>query len=143
MAKVTALALLATGLTLAGGVCLAAPAAVVNVSLSGETLDKMEMKVDRTEVPAGEVTFHVVNDSKDLIHEMLVLKPVAGQALAYDEKEMKIDEEAAGDLGEVGDLDPGNSGDLTLKLEPGTYLLVCNEAGHYKAGMTAPFLVTR
>jgi uncharacterized cupredoxin-like copper-binding protein len=32
---------------------------------------------------------------------------------------------------------------LTLRLKPGKYLLLCNEAGHYKAGMVTVFTVTR
>ena len=38
-------------------------------------------------------------------------------------------------LGEVSELDPGKSGTLTLKLDPGTYMLFCNIPGHYMAGM--------
>ena len=46
-------------------------------------------------------------------------------------------------LGEITDLKPGAHGKLTLNLKPGSYLLICNEPGHYKAGMTAPLLVEK
>jgi uncharacterized cupredoxin-like copper-binding protein len=38
---------------------------------------------------------------------------------------------------ELGDLEPGESGQLTLDLTPGKYLLFCNEEGHFEAGMYA------
>ena len=38
-------------------------------------------------------------------------------------------------LGEVADLEPGKSGELTLDLKPGYYALFCIIQGHYMAGM--------
>ena len=46
-----------------------------------------------------------------------------------------VDEEQINDRGEVSELDPGQSGSLSLNLKSGTYMLLCNVAGHYKAGM--------
>jgi uncharacterized cupredoxin-like copper-binding protein len=46
-----------------------------------------------------------------------------------------VNEDAAGHLGEVSELDPGQSGSLSMKLDPGTYMLFCNVPGHYMAGM--------
>jgi uncharacterized cupredoxin-like copper-binding protein len=87
-------------------------------------------------VPAGEVTFAVSNDSKDMVHEM-VLAPVKNEKkpLPYVKKAMKVDEDAAGHLGEVAELEPGANGALTLTLKPGKYILYCNIAGHYTLGM--------
>lgn len=96
----------------------------------------MSVQIDQATVPAGEVTFDVVNNSKEMIHEMLVA-PVKDQAtpLPFVEKENRIDEEAAGHLGEVSELDPGKGGKLTLTMKPGNYVLFCNIPGHYMAGM--------
>jgi uncharacterized cupredoxin-like copper-binding protein len=96
----------------------------------------MGIKTDHDSVPAGKVTFEVTNDSKDVIHEMLVA-PVANAdvVLPYNANENRVDEEAAKDLGEVSELDPGKSGALTLELKPGTYVLYCNIPGHFMAGM--------
>ena len=96
----------------------------------------MGITADPVEIPAGEVTFAVTNDSKDMIHEMLVA-PVADPpvALPYVAAENRVDEEASGDLGEVSELDPGASGALTVTLKPGTYILFCNVPGHYAMGM--------
>ena len=103
---------------------------------SDMTMVTMGITVDLAEVPAGEVTFQVTNDSKDMIHEM-VLAPVADAStpLPYNSDEMKVDEDAAGHLGEVAELEPGQAGALTMTLKPGTYILYCNIRGHYAMGM--------
>lgn len=101
------------------------------------------VKADVASVPAGEVTFNVTNDSEVMQHEMLVV-PVADEtvALPYSEDAMAADEEAAGSLGEVPELDPGATGSLTLTLSPGKYLLFCNIPGHYAMGMWTLIEVT-
>lgn len=103
----------------------------------------MGIKVDKTEVPAGMVTFDVKNISKEVIHEMLVA-PIksTSDVLPYIDNEDRIDEAAAGDLGEVSELDPGGSGALTLDLKPGLYLLFCNVPEHFRAGMWTTVTVT-
>jgi len=102
----------------------------------------MGIKVSPGAVKAGEVTFKVKNDSKDTIHEMIVMfladpkKP-----LPYIDAENRVDEDKAGDKGEVSELDPGKSGSLTVDLKAGKYLLICNVPGHYGAGMWIEFTV--
>ena len=110
------------------------------VDLSNAT---MGIKLSQDSAPHGVVGFKVTNDSKDTIHEMIVARiEKPGMSLPYVESEQKVDEDQAGDKGEVSELDPGQYGSLTLTLEPGTYLLYCNIAGHYAAGMWAEFTVT-
>ena len=60
------------------------------------------------------VTFEVVNASKDQIHEMIVAKLAnTKKPLPYLVDENRVDEDEAGDLGEVSEgLDPGKSGAL-------------------------------
>lgn len=96
----------------------------------------MGIKIDKQTVPAGKVTFDVINDSKEIQHEMLI-SPVKDEntVLPFVDNENRVDEEASGDLGEVSELDPGKSGSLTLELKPGNYVLFCNVPGHYMAGM--------
>lgn len=91
-----------------------------------------------TEVPAGEVTFQAVNDSKNFVPETVLAEVTDTNAeLPYLVDEQKVDEDAAGHLGEVAELDPGQSGALTLTMRPGTYILYCNIPGHYVLGMWA------
>ncbi len=96
------------------------------------------MRIDATpnKIKAGEVTFEVRNDSKDTIHEMIVA-PVADptKPLPYNDNDSRVEEDEAGDLGEVSELDAGASGKLTVPMKPGTYILYCNVAGHYATGM--------
>ncbi|HWU32416.1 MAG TPA: sulfocyanin-like copper-binding protein [Marmoricola sp.] len=104
----------------------------------------MGIKAAPATAKAGVVTFHVTNSSKDTIHEMIVMfladptKP-----LPYIDAEQRVDEDKAGDKGEVSELDPGASGSLTVALKPGSYLLICNVPGHYAAGMWTQFEVTK
>ena len=87
-------------------------------------------------VRAGAVTFEVTNSSKQLVHEM-VISAVKNQTLVlpYDDAANKVDEDAAGHLGEVAELEPGKSGQLKITLKPGKYILYCNVPGHYTLGM--------
>ena len=96
----------------------------------------MGIEVDKAEVPAGNVTFAVTNDSKDIIHEMILSPvPAGGADLPYVAADLRVDEDAAGHLGEVSELDPGKTGSLTLDLKPGKYILFCNIPGHFVDGM--------
>jgi uncharacterized cupredoxin-like copper-binding protein len=63
--------------------------------------------------------------------------------LPFVDKENRVDEDKAGDKGEVSELDPGKAGSLTIPLKPGKYLLICNVPGHYAAGMWTEFEVTQ
>jgi uncharacterized cupredoxin-like copper-binding protein len=104
----------------------------------------MGIKLSQPSAPAGEVTFQTINSSKDTIHEMIVMYLVEpGKPLPYIDSENRVDEDRAGDKGEVSELDPGASGALTVSLQPGKYLLICNVPGHFTAGMWSEFEVTK
>jgi uncharacterized cupredoxin-like copper-binding protein len=104
----------------------------------------MGMRLSRQSAPAGEVTFNVKNSSKDMIHEMIVMyRQDPTTLLPFIDNENRVDEDKAGDKGEVSELNPGQSGSLTVTLAPGKYVLVCNVPGHYGAGMWAEFDVTK
>ncbi len=132
------------------------PGTVVNVKLSdmGHAMDfslnpglglgmkgdmstaMLKIEADKFAVPAGLVTFKITNTSQGMEHEMVVV-PIAGMQtpLPYNDKENKIDEEAAKAAGYAPGLAPGKSGELTLDLKPGLYAMVYNIPGHYAAGM--------
>lgn len=95
----------------------------------------MGVKFSPDTIKAGEVTFAVTNESKETIHEMLVVPLQDGKAPPFNDTEMRIGEETAGGLGEVPETEPGKSGSLTVTLVPGKYMLFCNIPGHYKNGM--------
>ena len=97
---------------------------------------KLGIRLNQKSVPAGKVTFTVVNNSKEMLHEMIVA-PIASanEKLPYIDNENRVNEEAAGDLGEVSELEPGKSGALTLDLKLGLYAIYCNVPGHFGNGM--------
>ena len=99
------------------------------------TMAMLGVKADVDTVPAGNVTFNVTNGSKDIVHEMLVSPLPADSNLPYVAADYKVDEEAAGHLGEVAELEPGKTGSLTLDLKPGKYILFCNIPAHFMNGM--------
>lgn len=121
---------------------------VVQIALRDSSTDPaisgMQIKAEPMTVKAGRVTVTAVNQSKDLVHEVLVIPaPSDGKALPYDTKTASIVEKRAHAKGEVSDLKPGAHGSVTLSLAPGIYLLVCNQPGHYKAGMFTKLVVEK
>ena len=57
--------------------------------------------------------------------------------------DQRVIEDKINSLGETEEMQPGASKTLTLDLKPGTYLLICNVAGHYAAGMWTVLTVTQ
>jgi uncharacterized cupredoxin-like copper-binding protein len=111
--------------------------------MMGNGMGPMGIDATPDKVPAGAVTFEVRNDSAGIVHEMIVAPlPKDGAELPFGEAEDEVDEDAAGSLGEVSELDPGESGSLTRTLAPGEYILFCNVPGHYRLGMWTTLTVT-
>ena len=104
----------------------------------------MGIDLSQKTVQAGHITFVVTNSSKDAIHEM-ILAPInsATEKLPYVANENRVNEEKAGHLGEVSELDPGATGELGYNVKPGKYLVYCNIPGHFVAGMWAVLTVTQ
>jgi len=104
----------------------------------------MVITTDKSNVKAGRATPEVVNRSKDLVHEVVVVPaPPAGKQLPYDIRSNTIVETRVHSLGEISELKPGARGRLILSLKPGAYLLLCNQPGHYKAGMSTKLIVDK
>jgi uncharacterized cupredoxin-like copper-binding protein len=102
----------------------------------------MGITVDSNDIHAGEVTLVAINDSKVLVHEMLIAPVLSTYSpLPYDNANQRVDEDAAHSLGEVSELDPGQTGALRITLKPGTYILLCNVPGHYAMGMWTTIVV--
>lgn len=132
----------ASGLLVALLPASAFAAETVSVQLVGERGGQMAIKLDKTEVPAGEVTFEVANVAANTPHEMVVIKlDKPGEMLKVDPAKNRVDEKTLMSMGEVSDLKAGQSGKLTVNLKPGSYELICNIKGHVAAGMVAMFTV--
>lgn len=97
---------------------------------------KMAITANPKAAARGDVRFNVTNLASNLVHEVIIASITDdAQMLAYDESRNKVDEETVRALGSVKELDPNKSASITLNLKPGKYLLYCNIAGHYMAGM--------
>jgi len=106
------------------------------------TLGQYEMALSRSSAKAGEITFHVHNDAELLVHEFVVVKsdlPADGLTVGPDGI---VDESQMSVVDEIEDMEAGESGDLTVTLEPGHYILLCNIENHYGLGMHIDFTVT-
>jgi uncharacterized cupredoxin-like copper-binding protein len=89
----------------------------------------------------GPVTLRAENQSKTLVHEVLVIRDVGAKELPLNAKSDQIIESKVHRLGEISDLPPDKTGKLTLNLKPGIYLLLCNQPGHYSDGMVTKITV--
>lgn len=95
------------------------------------TVKEMSISFDKKSVKAGDVKVIVKNEGK-VMHEVVFLKTdVPVDKLTV--KDGRVSEKDS--VGEVADVEAGETKDGVIKLEPGTYAVVCNIAGHYPAGM--------
>ncbi len=98
-------------------------------------LNSMVVTADKPLAAAGPTKFIAANLSNTDVHELAVLR-----VLPDDEYE---------NAGEIEDLRPGTSGEVTLDLPAGEYLLACliapgeygSKVGHFPAGMKLAFEV--
>jgi uncharacterized cupredoxin-like copper-binding protein len=97
--------------------------------------------ISRTHIAAGDVVFRAKNLGPDA-HELIVVRS-DGARLRLRPDGMTIDEEGL-EKSIVGALEPGTAGktrELEVRLEPGTYTLLCNMYGHYMGGMHSTLVV--
>lgn len=122
---------------------LAAAATTIHVTEDGEGGQPMTLALDQATVKAGDVVFTVHNSAMTEEHEMVLVKLKSpDETVPLIKSKHRVDEKKLKSLGEVSDLKPGAEGQLHVKLEPGTYLLLCNIKGHYEAGMHSKLTVT-
>ncbi len=96
----------------------------------------MGVNVNPKLVPRGTVKFNVTNLGSALLHEIILAEVNdENELLAYDLAKNMVDEETIQTLAQVAEIAPSKSASFTLELKPGKYLLYCNYAGHYMAGM--------
>jgi len=142
-----AASLTAFGLMLGGCVDSGSDATMATVKAE---LREFAIDLDKPSAPAGKVTFRVHNGG-DAVHEFVVLKTDLAPDKLPREADGDADEEAPGivNMGEIEDIAPGKSAELTLDLDRGKYVIICNlvtledgmEKHHYPLGMYTGFRV--
>ncbi|MGE3269672.1 MAG: hypothetical protein AB7P40_13055 [Chloroflexota bacterium] len=106
------------------------------------TLNEWSILPEVQEVPAGEVTFDVVNTGEDVHEVILIRSDLDITALPPSAVRGEVDEDATGlYVGGFEDVQPAGLASGTLTLEPGRYILLCNLTNHYTKGMVSTLQV--
>jgi uncharacterized cupredoxin-like copper-binding protein len=113
------------------------------------TLQEWSVLPEVASADAGEITFHITNDGPEDIHEFVVVKTDLEPGELPTDDTGAVDEEGEGMevMGEVEDLAIDATEDLTLSLDAGSYVLICNiyseeeQEAHYEEGMRTAFTV--
>lgn len=108
----------------------------------GVTLADYSVTPDESSAPAGDVTFDITNDAEQT-HEFVVFKTDLAEDQLPTNEDGDVDEEGEGveHIDEIEDVAGGSTQSLTVTLDAGNYVLICNLPGHYRQGMHASFTV--
>lgn len=105
-------------------------------------LDEYEIDLATSSVSAGEQAFDVRNVG-EIAHQLIVLRTGRdADDLPVEDGVVQVDDEGIDEIGQIELVAAGASQELTLGLEPGAYVLICNIAGHYASGMHATLRAT-
>lgn len=159
LAGASVAALAATGAGPSDGASCAAPSSlpgqrvqVVLADMGGGPMmgGRMMLAASPPTVAAGTISFVAV-DQGSRLHELLVLPLTAGSSVGtraiggndtVDERTSLGEASRGCGAGHGDGIAPGQAGWVTLALRPGRYELLCNEPGHYAAGMFTQLDVT-
>ena len=146
---VVALAIAACGPVGGGGASPEGTVSVPGGTPVDVTLSEYGIETDIANAPAGDITFHVTNDGPNDVHQFIVILaddlapdalPTLGDGSVDTENGEGVDE-----IDLIETIAVGESEDLSISLEIGDYVLICNmvEDGesHYQQGMRTAFQV--
>ncbi|MDP9184713.1 MAG: hypothetical protein M3O29_03475 [Actinomycetota bacterium] len=114
------------------------------------TVHEFEVVPESTSESSGDITFTVTNTGPDDVHEFVVVKTdLAPDALPTDSNGA-VDETGVGiePVDEIEDIAVGATESVTVNLEAGNYVLMCNiydkaeKEAHYQMGMRTGFSVS-
>jgi uncharacterized cupredoxin-like copper-binding protein len=113
------------------------------------TLQEFSIISEIDSAEAGEITFNVENIGPDDIHEFVVIRTELEPDALPTLEDGSMDETAEGIevIDEIEDIPVGESQSLTVDLEAGSYVLICNiydeteDEAHYEQGMRTAFTV--
>jgi uncharacterized cupredoxin-like copper-binding protein len=115
------------------------------------TLQEFAVLPAQESASAGDVTFAVTNEGPEDTHEFVVFKTDLAPEALPTASDGSVDEEGEGVelVNEIEDIAVGDTPTLTVSLDAGSYVLICNiveEEGdetivHYQQGMRTGFTV--
>jgi len=106
-------------------------------------LEDFKVRQDPAVVPAGTVSFRILNQGPTTHEYIVVRTDRAPDKLPLQRDGLTVNEEAPGIdlLDEAEGLDIDDRQTLVLDLAAGNYVLYCNLEGHYLGGMNAALTV--
>jgi uncharacterized cupredoxin-like copper-binding protein len=123
--------------------------AIVGVACSGgteggidATLDDYTISLDDTSGESGKVTFNIHNDAAQT-HEFVVFGTDLPEDQLPTDDSGDVDEKGGGleVVDEVEDIAAGADATLSVNLDAGNYVVICNLPGHYRQGMHESFTI--
>jgi uncharacterized cupredoxin-like copper-binding protein len=115
------------------------------------TVQEFSVLPEQESAPAGDVTFTVTNTGPEDTHEFVVFETDLAADALPTAPDGSVDEEGVGVelVDEIEDIAVGDSPTLTVSLDAGSYVLICNiveDEGdetivHYQQGMRTEFTV--
>jgi uncharacterized cupredoxin-like copper-binding protein len=115
-----------------------------NSSAAGDgipvTAQDFSITVSPTSIAAGEVTFDVTNQGPST-HEFVIIKSDQDPG-SFPVEDGEVPEDTLDVIDEIEDIAPNTSPSLTVSLDAGFYVLMCNLPDHYQQGMHAGLTVT-
>lgn len=113
------------------------------------TLQEFSVIPETDSTDAGEITFNVENIGPDDVHEFVIIKTELEPDALPTLDDGSVDETGEGVevIDEIEDLPVGETQSLTVDLEAGAYVLICNiydeteVEAHYAEGMRIGFTV--
>jgi len=106
-------------------------------------LNEWRVGLDKTTLPAGRYTFNIDNTGT-IEHELIAFKLTSPTQKIPLDKAGNANEDALDNATDGENIAPGGTQTRTVDLTaPGTYIFMCNIAGHYHEGMHVIVTVTK
>jgi len=129
--------------------CAAATPTPASGTTIAVTLQEWAVLPAQSSAPAGDITFTVANEGPDDVHEFVVLKTDLDPGALPTAADGSVDETGEGIevIDEIEDIAVGATMDVTVILDAGSYVLLCNiytaeeDEAHYQMGMRTAFTV--
>ena len=114
------------------------------------TLQEFAVIPGSSSAPAGGITFEATNEGPEDDHELVVIRTDLELDALPTSDDGSVNEEGDGIevLDEIEEFPVGETRSLTIDLEAGSYVLICNiydaseQEAHYQEGMRVGFTVT-